>query len=1034
MAIKDIVFPFDPDSEEDVRVALALYFSDMGFTIEDMSFEDSFQIRIGHTKVDIPKQRIRSHGRSDILLMYGSQPLAIVEMKAPHIVLDEEDRDQALSYARLLHTIAPFSIVSNGRELRVYDTITTELIGSGSPPDSTWWRNGRKLKGITAENRRLASRTLLNISLEVLHEYCTLQTRKGMADLRSSEMISRRYTSALYTRRKNADGVIERFLEDNQLCLAFYGISGSGKSNEICHLAEHISSNSLALFYRAVHLREGLLAAIKEDFSWEFERDESVSRIIHRFAEIAYVHETHFVIFIDGLDEFLGDYRLLRAELIDLAQRLDPDRIRLCVSCKTYDWSFFVKERGYELNSFGATVFPQGTDGNLPGIELAAFSNEELDVAWRKYQEVYHVGSELEGETKALCAVPLNMRLIAEVFAYNDSWIPANLSNITLFEQYWNRRLGEFEPSRQRDATHILCLAAQDMVVEGVSQLREINFFGRHSSGINHEVFDLILRYGLLLRNIQAQEESYLSFPFEKLLLYTYTVKARNWPGISDERSVQEEVERAIETRIGIDALLFFMNVVGETEATWLSNVLRTNVALFLKVAAPRARALRYNRTGKGEDNPVTLNRVQRFIKAYNLLRNAFPILKARLAPYMEGEMGLWRASPFVGFRTKTEAYPQDMVRVEGEPAKSLINWALGGKALPPSIHEDIAPNDPVNNTLLRDIRDTVPELLASNYINKELSSIIRERVLDESPCAVLLAERIHRCLAGRPSIGFEGSPGGSYWVQLGFNSLEDAQAASCQVLLNAANALRDHLIRCASDENEPVMHRWYSSFAEVNALCIHLTQYQRHSDFLPPPPIPVNQLFSYLPDRNLEQALNIVQSITPSVLEEYQKLVLHNFSPISSSFAVFRNLDARIILELSHDRDEAKRWHTDYLYLSYIFLPSHPPGPVSARIVPLHQGVAERLIDRWSARNIFAQDVSVEVEVDGQLVQEPSAIISRVLFPSRETVSDIVYQLIGNECEYVFGDLIEWGTAAESHSFNAKQFVKPFLFYGKLP
>jgi hypothetical protein len=52
MAIKDIPFPFNPDSEEDVRVALALYFHDAGFTIEDMSFEDSFQIRIGHTKQD----------------------------------------------------------------------------------------------------------------------------------------------------------------------------------------------------------------------------------------------------------------------------------------------------------------------------------------------------------------------------------------------------------------------------------------------------------------------------------------------------------------------------------------------------------------------------------------------------------------------------------------------------------------------------------------------------------------------------------------------------------------------------------------------------------------------------------------------------------------------------------------------------------------------------------------------------------------------------------------------------------------------
>lgn len=69
-----------------------------------MSFEDSFQIKLGHTSIIVNKYP-RKKGvpaRSDMLLVRNGKPLAIVETKAPNIKLSEEDRDQGLSYTRLL--------------------------------------------------------------------------------------------------------------------------------------------------------------------------------------------------------------------------------------------------------------------------------------------------------------------------------------------------------------------------------------------------------------------------------------------------------------------------------------------------------------------------------------------------------------------------------------------------------------------------------------------------------------------------------------------------------------------------------------------------------------------------------------------------------------------------------------------------------------------------------------------------------------------------------------------------------------------
>jgi hypothetical protein len=46
---------------------------------------------------------------------------------------------------------------------------------------------------------------------------------------------------------------------------------------------------------------------------------------------------------------------------------------------------------------------------------------------------------------------------------------------------------------------------------------------------------------------------------------------------------------------------------------------------------------------------------------------------------------------------------------------------------------------------------------------------------------------------------------------------------------------------------------------------------------------------------------------------------------------------------------------------------------------------------------------------VGEQKIEEPRALINRTRFPSRTTILDQVYQLIGNELKIVFGDKMGW-------------------------
>ncbi|WP_333667553.1 type I restriction enzyme HsdR N-terminal domain-containing protein, partial [Flavobacterium sp.] len=108
-------------TEEDIKAKILLpYLHDLGIDVSEISLEDSFKIRLGKTK--------KATGRSDILCKRHSKNLFVIELKSDTVPITDDDRDQGISYARLLDYIAPFTIITNGLETKVYDTITKEHI------------------------------------------------------------------------------------------------------------------------------------------------------------------------------------------------------------------------------------------------------------------------------------------------------------------------------------------------------------------------------------------------------------------------------------------------------------------------------------------------------------------------------------------------------------------------------------------------------------------------------------------------------------------------------------------------------------------------------------------------------------------------------------------------------------------------------------------------------------------------------------------------------------------------------------------
>lgn len=92
-----------------------------------ISYQETFSLKFGHHHVMVDGFRRASAGaRLDILIKIDRKPLAVVELKREEEVLTDDDRDQGISYARLLTPMPPLVIVSNGNNVCFYRTYNKE--------------------------------------------------------------------------------------------------------------------------------------------------------------------------------------------------------------------------------------------------------------------------------------------------------------------------------------------------------------------------------------------------------------------------------------------------------------------------------------------------------------------------------------------------------------------------------------------------------------------------------------------------------------------------------------------------------------------------------------------------------------------------------------------------------------------------------------------------------------------------------------------------------------------------------------------
>lgn len=1091
MGLKDVAFPFDTASEEDVRVALSRYLLDLGFTLDEMKFEDSFSIRLGHTQIEIKKggeinsssrqtkNTIVTTGRSDLLLTHNEVPLAIVEVKAPNVVISEEDRDQGLSYARLLRQMPPFTIVTNGMELKIFDTVTTEEIVADSPTETNWWKNGRRLPSMTEEAKACAARRLFTLSYSTLQEFCRCQVEREIQGLKGSAKEFKRYSPELYVNRPTPLENFPKFLERDFLCFALIGDSGVGKSNEICALAERCGDldQVVTLFYRGINLIHGLAKAIQNDFEWEFDRTEtSLAAIIRRFTDLLETHNAKLLLVIDGLDEYQGDLRRLASELVDLASRLNPSYIRLCVSCKAIDWHIFVKDREAQ-NILGQKTFPpNSSQTDLPGIYLSDFEDDELTQAWSKYRQTYGISGELFGETRQACRTPLMLRLVSEVYSEESGLIPDDLSSLKIFESYWQRKLGDFTEEEQTKVEQILIDLAGLIVNDDQFKVRERQAVGQILYLQSDELRRKILRFGLLKKS-EIEGTTYLSFPFEKIQSFVYCFKAKEWDQITDGQLVADAIKVALQNRVGRDALLFYLELYEGQVSGWLTHLIISDLRLFISTVDRLKSLQSEKRWGSyfakaqntesqnisAEDGDQKLTTLspnfrfpffdqtwqRKFRGAYFRLPGKFPSIENRINPHYWGSIGIWVSYEETdnneekwftyGFRTTTVECPDTVIKLNVPGTDQMrMQLLMHDEKFKRVVLPDKSWQMIFGNPFIRDFTFKVPEVVAWKRLCNRVCELAHYRMLDESNCPKILLERINTILCNEPSSYWDNSPIGKFWQFLGYKTTDDLKTTSLNMLRSKIKNLINEWKKNVPYNSGKSTNTWYKQ----NIKCLFILDYyiEKYSQikgsinwlFLDEEMLNRSEINRIL-ETDLEEAKIIIFKLIDDVIDSLMELVSSNFQCLISDFKTINFCSSQLVIEL-YSMDVmlpigSKKIKRIYYYLTFIWLPSIPKNKPEIRVVRKEESVFKQ----FGQGGNFSHDLPIEITIGGKRVAEPKAIISQIEFPTSYLLAEQVYQLLANEANKLFSE-DSWINAQRANGFQINEAIKIFEEIGLIP
>ncbi len=555
-------------NEEEIRGKLLLPFlNDLGFDVSEISLEKSFSIRLG-------KSRHAITGRSDILCKRNGINLFIIELKNDSISIEEEDIEQGISYARLLmDNIAPFTILSNGKTTRIFDSISRkELTGTKISEQSSYWQNNYTLStDIDLKIRYEALKKFVSFSPENLKIFCQVQVRDRMGPLigNINEPYAK-FVKELHLQRQSLQNTFNIFTSSEASVFGIVGSAGVGKTNAMCSLALQHLETEFVFFYNAAIINKSPLQHIAQDLNLVFSnKSESVSVLI-KLDELGRFLNKNILIFIDAIDESRDSH--LAIELSEIALSIRTlKKVKICISCKANIWNNILKKAGTpthlleELSKFHEKI---SSLENSPGFLLEGFSDEEIALILPLYKEAFGFKGQISKSITEALRNGFFLRIFCEVYAQRE--VPLEINDKDLIKRYIKQSLEKTNLGFQ------VGLRILSKIGEILINHKYTTWEAFHDEGIEVESLieklefpiDETIPEDLFTRNILIRSnkiDSYnISFYYSKIRDYIICFHSYKLDKLNDDE-FYFSLERFYENYIGQSAISFYIENASET-------------------------------------------------------------------------------------------------------------------------------------------------------------------------------------------------------------------------------------------------------------------------------------------------------------------------------------------------------------------------------------------------------------------------------------------------------------------------------------
>lgn len=557
--------PLSTVNEEEIKVKYILpWLGQIGVELNEIQLERSFSLKVGRQSIPVGQVQARKRDkvscRLDILVQRSGRNLLIVETKADGLQLTDDDRDQAISYARLVHPMAPYAVVTNGREYELYDSITKSQVNLEEV----------NIRGFTAalpdDDIAEAQSLFLALNPANLIAFCRSQVAGELRIVKGMLTDGRKYVPELHTPRDAILKVIKEFYSSPLPGLLLTGQSGSGKTCEMCWLSESLLKNGKpVLFFNGISLEAGILDAIAAEFSWTFNGSDRPVQILRRMAKLA--GSERLTIIVDAIDEWI--YPSRGNHLGSLLCAAEDNNIKIILSCKTSAAEKFIFARGN----------PTKIGLLTKKIEADKFTEREFFSTVDKYRQAYQFFGIFEDTVlDEARSNPFLLRVIFDV-AKDLKFKHLTFSSAKFFETYFNRSISHIADMRQAEDTlkAIAGLLYQDNIDWISEEIIRKSLDLRVTESIMEELFE----YGILLRSKSETGTAAIGFYFQQLRDYIVAFKVLRFNMISQQQLASEfDTVTGLGSRADVFSLYYRLASMGHKIV--LDREVRENAARYL--------------------------------------------------------------------------------------------------------------------------------------------------------------------------------------------------------------------------------------------------------------------------------------------------------------------------------------------------------------------------------------------------------------------------------------------------------------------